>query len=103
MVDGPKKPQLARVPVGGQNGAGAPSGYCPFCNNAFSAKFMMGGPLAKAKSFVVLFRLSSSGCPGNSVSPPHEGIWQASNGEGMMPWNKPAPARTTKCQGPPRL
>src|SRR5581483_2062404 len=34
--------------------------------------------------------------PGNfPITPPQDGIWHISSGDGIVPWNNPAPARIT--------
>src|SRR5579862_3742712 len=62
----------------------------------------MKGELAKLKSPVLAFRLSSNGRPGYFERPPHEGAWHISNGEGIIPWKRPKPARTTTLWDVPR-
>src|SRR5260370_24705907 len=62
------------------------------------------GALANANSRVTEFRASPCGRVGYGPAvPPHEGIWQAINGAGMIPWNRPNPARTTTWRLVPRL
>src|SRR5689334_1903706 len=61
------------------------------------------GELANANNSVLAFRLSSNGRPGyfpllscaTLGVPPHDGIWHASKGAGMIPWNSPNPPRNT--------
>ena len=52
-----------------------------------SARLVMNGALAKANNRVVAFKSSSlASRVGNLPSvPPHDGIWHASNGEGIVP------------------
>jgi hypothetical protein len=45
----------------------------------------MNGELAKLKRPVVAFRLFSNGRPGYVESPPHDGAWHMSKGEGRIP------------------
>src|SRR5207247_10305826 len=40
--------------------------------------------------------------PGYLCNPPQDGIWHINSGEGIWPWNRPAPPRITKFLCPPK-
>ena len=62
------------------------------------------GALAKAKSRVFASRESSKGRPGYlPFVPPQDGSWHASSGAGIIPWNNPKPARSTRLRFVPTL
>src|SRR5580692_630658 len=63
----------------------------------------MNGELAKLNRPVVAFKLFSNGRLGYFASPPQEGSWHMSKGEGIVPWNSPKPARKTTLRGVPKL
>src|SRR5579871_5098899 len=59
------------------------------------------GAPAKLNSPVLAFKLSSNCRFGYLESPPQDGSWHISKGDGIIPWNSPKPARkTTLCDVP---